>query len=313
MVEFKSIISLINLFSILLLIIYLGSKIQPLKKTSHRNKNIEWILIVILIFLLPHNFYYLINTNSNIWFWIICCFLNNIGLCIIIKIVLQSKVKTKSDPKPMNILVIGAHPDDMEIACGGTIARFCDAGHTVWCLILSQGERGGVSSHRVEEAKKSAKFLGLNRIEIRNFPDTKLDNFISEIANNIEEIVKEFKPDIVFTHSNHDLHQDHRAVHQSTLRACNNQNSILCYESPSTTQDFHPNLFIDIEDFLEIKIESILLHKDQKTKRYVQPESIYRTALFRGNQAKSKLVEGFEVIRINIEGKGIFKLDKKSD
>ena len=105
---------------------------------------------------------------------------------------------------------------------------------------------------------------------------------------------------MVFTHSIHDLHQDHKAVHDATLRACRTLSTILCYESPSATQSFQPNFFINIEPYIDIKIESILEHEDQSKKRYVQPEQVYGKAIFRGTQAKLEKAEGFEAIRINL-------------
>ncbi|WP_230669788.1 PIG-L deacetylase family protein [Methanosarcina barkeri] len=204
-------------------------------------------------------------------------------------------------PKPRKILVLGAHPDDIEIACGGSIAELSDAGHTIMSLIVSKGERGGNSSSRLIEATKGAEFLGINKVEIMDFPDTRLDQFILEISKQIEIIVNELKPDMVFTHSIHDIHQDHRAVHDATLRACRNLSTILCYESPSTTQDFQPNVFINIKQYIDIKIESIQEHKDQNKKKYVQPKQVYGKAIFRGAQAKLEEAEGFEAIRINLQ------------
>lgn len=211
------------------------------------------------------------------------------------------KLIAEPNPKPRKILVVGAHPDDMEIACGGSLAKLSDAGHTIVGLIVCKGERGGNSSSRLTEAMNSSEFLGINKVEIMDFPDTRLDQFVSEISQQIEIIVNELKPDMVFTHSIHDLHQDHKAVHDATLRACRNLSTILCYESPSTTKAFKPNVFVNIEQYIDIKIESILEHEDQSKKRYVQPEQVYGKAIFRGTQAKLEKAEGFEAIRLNLQ------------
>ncbi|WP_292389526.1 PIG-L deacetylase family protein [Methanosarcina sp. UBA5] len=210
------------------------------------------------------------------------------------------KLIAEPSPRPMKILAIGAHPDDIEIACGGSIAKLCDAGHTIVGLIVSGGECGGNSSSRRIEAMKGAEFLGINKVEMMDFPDTRLDNFVLEISKQIETVVNELKPDIVFTHSVHDIHQDHRAVHYATVRACRNLSTILCYESPSITQKFQPNVFVNIEQYIDVKIESIREHEDQNKKSYVQPEQVYGKAIFRGTQAKLKQAEGFEAIRINL-------------
>ena len=111
----------------------------------------------------------------------------------------------------------------------------------------------------------------------------------------IETAVREFKPNLVLTHSPHDVHQDHRTVHEATLRAARNSSTILCYESPSVTQEFAPTFFSNIGDYLDIKVEGIQAHWDQRSKPYVQEERVRGTAAFRGGQARLHYAEGFEV------------------
>jgi LmbE family N-acetylglucosaminyl deacetylase len=272
----------------------------PLRRMVRKSRTIFWVILAINIFLATLQFYCLISIDSNIWPQLGYDCLGIIGQSALLIGIVWMKVIAEPSPKSMNILVIGAHPDDMEIACGGSLAKLCDAGHTIVGLIVSKGEMGGNRSSRLREAMKSAEFLGLNQLETMDFPDTRLDHFTLEIIKEIEIIVNELKPDIVFTHSIHDLHQDHRAVHLATLCACRNLNTILCYESPSTTLDFQPNVFVDIEHYIDIKIESIREHEDQNKKIYVQPEQVCGKAIFRGTQAKVKQAEGFEAIRINL-------------
>jgi LmbE family N-acetylglucosaminyl deacetylase len=240
------------------------------------------------------------NIGLTVWSQLGYDCLGIIGQSILLIVIVQMKLIAEPSPKPRKILVLGAHPDDIEIACGGSLAKLCDAGHTIVGLIVSGGECGGNSSSRRREAMEGAEFLGINKVEIMNFPDTKLDNFVLEISQQIEIIINELKPDIVFTHSVHDIHQDHRAVHYATLRACRNLSTILCYESPSITQNFQPNVFVNIEQYMDIKIESVRKHEDQNKKSYVQPEQIYGKAIFRGTQAKLTQAEGFEAIRIDL-------------
>ncbi len=102
---------------------------------------------------------------------------------------------------------------------------------------------------------------------------------------------------MIFTHSLHDLHQDHRAVHEATLRAARNHDTIFCYESPSVTQEFIPSFFMDVSDYIDVKIESIREHWDQRSKPYVQSERVKGVAVFRGGQAKLRFAEAFEVVR----------------
>lgn len=298
MFDLEEFIHLINAIVFITVALCLLIKNLPLRRTVRKSRTIFRVILVSSIFFAALQFYCLINIKSDIWLQLAYDCLSIIGLSALMIGIVRMKVVAEPSPKSMNILVIGAHPDDMEIACGGTLAKLCDAGHNIWGLVVSSGEMGGNSPSRLKEAKKSSEFLGLSRLEIRDFPDTRLDHFILEITKQIEMIVDELKPDVVFTHSIHDLHQDHRSVHDATLRACRNLSTILCYESPSTTQDFQPNAFIDIESYMDIKIESIREHKDQNKKRYVQPDQVFGNAIFRGTQAKLKQAEGFEAIRI---------------
>ena len=209
-------------------------------------------------------------------------------------------VKVVGDQKmsvQRRVLVVGAHPDDIEIACGGTVAKMRDAGYEIHGLVMTQGERGGNASVRPGEARRGGEFLGLDEIRILDLPDTRLHEHELEVLAAIEETIQSYKPSMVLTHSAHDLHQDHCTVHKATLRAARQLNMILCYESPSVTQDFKPTLFVDIGDYVDVKVESIKEHADQRLKPYVHEERVRGVAIFRGGQAKLRFAEGFEVIR----------------
>lgn len=202
---------------------------------------------------------------------------------------------------PKRILAIGAHPDDIEIACGGTVAKLRDAAHTIWGVVLTHGEEGGNAEVRPTEARHGAEFLGLDKVQVLNFPDTRLHEHAVDITQAIEQVITEFKPDVILTHSNHDLHQDHQAVHEATLRAARRMHTILCYESPSVTSEFQPTFFVDIDQYIDIKIESIKEHWDQRQKPYMHEERVRGLAIFRGGQARCRFAEAFEVVRMLVE------------
>lgn len=213
-------------------------------------------------------------------------------------IVLRSKIVTTSASTPKRILAIGAHPDDLEIACGATLSKLRDAGHIVYGLVLTQGEAGGDQQVRSKEAAVGGAFMGLNIVEVKHFTDTRLSEESNAISSVIEGIITRFRPDVVLTHSANDQHQDHVAVHLATLRAARNQSTILCYESPSVTRMFSPTVFVDVSEYLDVKLESIRFHRDQRTKRYVQGAHVRGVAAFRGGQAKTTYAEGFEAVRL---------------
>lgn len=216
------------------------------------------------------------------------------GLSIVL---IYAKFTVKTVDVPKRVLAIGAHPDDLEIACGATLAKMRDCGHIIYGLILTQGEQGGAADTRAKEAQKGAGFLGLNIVDVKDFKDTRLAEQANEICLSIEEIIKRFKPDIILTHSANDQHQDHTTVFEATLRAARNNSTILSYESPSVTPSFKPTIFIDVANYLDVKLESIRQHHDQKGKRYVQKDHVRGIAAFRGGQAKVRYAEGFESVR----------------
>ncbi len=117
--------------------------------------------------------------------------------------------------------------------------------------------------------------------------------------NAIDGIIREFEPDMIFTHSRHDLHQDHQTVYESTLGATHDRRTtILCYESPSVTDEFNPIYYIDVCGYVDVKIEAIRKHWDQLKKPYMNPDLIRSKMNLRGVQAKIDYAEGFEVVRM---------------
>ena len=224
---------------------------------------------------------------------------NLIGQTLILLYLMTSKIVVEKNPIPGKVLVIGAHPDDIEIAAGASIAKLHDTGFQVRALVLSHGERGGHADSRLTEAEIGAQFLELDKVQVMDFQDTQMQSQAFEIVNAIERIIREFEPDMIFTHSKHDLHQDHQTVHESTLRAARDRRTtILCYESPSVTEEFVPSYYIDVCGYVDVKIEAIHKHWDQHKKPYMNPDLIRSKLNFRGNQAKIDYAEGFEVVRM---------------
>ncbi|GIF74977.1 hypothetical protein Asi02nite_44950 [Asanoa siamensis] len=129
-------------------------------------------------------------------------------------------------------------------------------------------------------------------------PDTRLATAENEMAEAIDRALRRHRPDIVFTHSAHDHHQDHRAVHAATLRAARHHPAVLCYESPSVTPAFRPTVFVDIGAQLDAKVGSVAVHRDQRTKPYLDERRVRAVAAFRGGQARVDHAEGFEAVRV---------------
>jgi LmbE family N-acetylglucosaminyl deacetylase len=220
-------------------------------------------------------------------------------LSLLVIVLFSNKIVVERYTNPARVLAIGAHPDDIEIAAGGTLAKMRDAGYQISALVLTQGEKGGNAKNRQNEAVSGAEFLGLADIQVLDCTDTRLMTDAVDVTNAIEAMIKQYQPDIIFTHSSHDLHQDHQLVYESTLRAARDtRTTILCYESPSVTQDFRPSYFVEVGDYVDIKIQAVREHRDQSKKSYMKTDLIRGKLAFRGGQAKVDYAEGFEVVRM---------------
>lgn len=222
-----------------------------------------------------------------------------LGVLIILGAV-ASHLRIEGEPvrHPRRVLAIGAHPDDLELACGGTLAKFSDSGHEVHTLVMSNGQRGGDAAERPGEAVRGGGFMRTSSVQVLDFPDTQLASVSSEMVAAIEASIRRFNPDIVLTHSGNDQHQDHHAVHLATLRAARQHPSILCYESPSVTRAFNPSVYIDIDDYVDVKVHAVGLHRNQAGKPYMTPTRVRGVAAFRGAQAKREYAEAYEPVRL---------------
>ena len=200
--------------------------------------------------------------------------------------------------KPRTVLAIGAHPDDLELACSATLARLVDEGHQVHALVMTHGAVGGDAAVRPDEARRGATYLGLTSVEVHDLPDTHLEDHSSEMIQIIETAIQRHDPHLLLTHSRHDQHQDHVAVHWATCRAGRNHPAILCFESPSVTSEFLPTVFTDVAEYLDAKQMAVALHANQSDKPYMADAVLQGAATFRGRQARLEQAEGFEVIRL---------------
>ncbi|RLF89425.1 hypothetical protein DRN46_05610 [Thermococci archaeon] len=118
---------------------------------------------------------------------------------------------------------------------------------------------------------------------------------LSRAISTIEEIVREFEPDRVYSPSRRDRHQDHVATSMAVDAACKNVKENLKYETPSTLTEFSPQYFVDISKSISRKIEAISAHKSQIRKHRFRIEAIKGLASFRGYQMGVEYAEAFEV------------------
>lgn len=208
----------------------------------------------------------------------------------------------------MNILAIGAHPDDIELGCGGLLMKAAKQGHNVHMYSLTRGAASGDPANRVKELTRSAKFIGAKNLWIDNFEDTKL-TVNAELINHIEHHIMKSDPDIIFTHSQGDVHHDHRAIALSTLEAGRFASNMFAYEIP-LTKTFTPQIFYDVSDVIDKKVELINIFWSQHSKLYLKANAIKGLAEYRALQSRLnghiRYVEAFEVLKLCFDNE--FKL-----
>lgn len=194
------------------------------------------------------------------------------------------------------ILAVGAHPDDIELGCGGTISVASKLGKKVIAVFLSKGEQSGHPEVRPKESIEALRTLGAKEVHFGDFPDTEIPCSRQAIAF-LEAFYLENKPETILTHTVNDIHQDHRQVGWLSISAFRNAPKLLAYETPRVTPSFSPTYFVDITNCVNDKWTALKCHLSQKTKRYITYESMISLASFRGSQVSLPAAEAFEVVR----------------
>lgn len=197
-------------------------------------------------------------------------------------------------PSPLNILCLGAHSDDLEIGCGGTLLRLLAERQVVvrWVVL-------GCSGQRSVEAKRSAESLldaaREKRIETHGFRDGFFPYIGAEIKEAFEKLKSQVAPDLILTHTRNDLHQDHRLVNELTWNTFRDH-LILEYEVPKYDGDLgSPNLFVRLDDaVVEKKIRHLMeFFATQRVKHWFDEETFRGLLRIRGMEAGVRYAEAF--------------------
>lgn len=204
--------------------------------------------------------------------------------------------------RKVNILAIGAHPDDIEFGCGGSLIKYTRKGHRLSLLVMTGGALGGPADVRMAEQQASRRVLGAEEIFWGGFEDTHLTVGI-DLIRKIEQVIETVKPEFIFCNFPDDTHQDHRHLAQAIMSATRYIRNVLFYEGP-TTQNFNPQVYVDIADTLEAKLEALRSHRSQVMKTNIEDLSIIEVARssanFRGIQGRVKYAEAFHSLRLFI-------------
>lgn len=201
------------------------------------------------------------------------------------------------EKKTLNILCLGAHCDDIEIGCGGTVLRLLEEnpGVTVSWIVFSRTELRAAEFHA-----STRSFLGEDdgrKSMSHDFPDGYFPHAYKEIKDCFERMKSNIAPDLIFTHFRNDLHQDHRIISELTRNTFRNH-LILEYEIPKFDGDFgSPNFLVQLsEEICRKKIDSIMGNYTSQSGRGWFTEDTFRAVLrLRGMEANSptRFAEGF--------------------
>jgi LmbE family N-acetylglucosaminyl deacetylase len=205
----------------------------------------------------------------------------------------------------VNILAIGAHPDDLEIGCAGTLIKYARKGHDVYMLVMTDGACGGDPAVRRKEQEAAAGIIGAKDVMWGGYHDAGLP-LGQGLIQNIEKVVNAVNPEFIMAPYFDDTHQDHRHLSQCTISATRYSRNVLFYECP-TTQNFTPTVFVDISNEMDAMTSALLAHTSQVDKTRVESVDIVSVAQanarFRGIQGRTQWAEGFMPLRlfINVE------------
>jgi LmbE family N-acetylglucosaminyl deacetylase len=196
----------------------------------------------------------------------------------------------------MNVLAIGSHPDDIEIGCFATLARHSIDGDAIFGVIVTKGENGGEAEIRRNEALEAAKIINMKLI-FGDFPDGDVREN-SKLVTFLDNIVKENKINVIYTHSMNDRHQDHRAVSRASMSVSRNVQEVYCYEAVSLISSFTPQIFVDVTETFGYKISALRKFESQIERTFV--EGLEGIARYRASQTRlaGRLCEAFEAYKI---------------
>ena len=221
------------------------------------------------------------------------------------------------------VLVIAAHPDDEILGCGGTAARLVAEGHEVHFAILGEGmtsrhpQRADADADQLatlhRQAQAAAAKVGVKSLVLHKLPDNRLDSMpLLEVVKLVEDVVDDFKPEIIYTHHGGDLNVDHGVIHRAVLTATRptagqSVREIYAFEVPSSTEwafqciepCFRPNVFVEITQTIEVKIAAMECYTTEARKfpHPRSPEALRAIATRWGSVVGCAAAEAFELLR----------------
>ena len=210
-------------------------------------------------------------------------------------------------------MAIGAHPDDIEFGCAGTLIRHKMDGDFISYVCMTDSESiDGTTGELLrsldqnkEETLSAAGVIGCDFVDFLPFKDLHVP-FSFESVSLLEKLIKKYSIDLIYTHWAGDANQDHISTFRTTMAAARYVSDVFCYEqipiSRMSENHMDINYYVNITDQFEKKIKSSMEHKSQieKYKKHGLNvnENLETLAKFRGIQARCKYAEAFGVIKL---------------
>jgi len=202
------------------------------------------------------------------------------------------------------ILVLSPHPEDGELGCGGTIAKFIESGVKVYYVAFTIAEKSTYPPFPKDAQKaemlRAVDILGIpqENVAINNWETREFPSHRQEILEYMISLRKEIEPDMVLCHSRDDTHQDHQTITAEAIRAFK-QTSLLGYELPWNNFQFRSDYFIELKrEHVEKKAKALECYRSRSFRPYLAAEKIFHWMGMRGMQIESDFAECFEVIRL---------------
>jgi N-acetylglucosamine malate deacetylase 1 len=197
------------------------------------------------------------------------------------------------------VLFLGAHPDDIELGCGALVHQIAPQTE-ILCVTLSDNQKNPDLKKVKNEHLQSMKVLGVQEEKImlgpfstRVFPDSRQD-----ILEYFLKLRKDFKPDLIFTHSKQDVHQDHNTMTDEALRAFRGI-TVLGFDVVRSSYGFFPSFLVEVsEEDVNKKIEALSEYETYKDRYYFNSELTRSIMVRHGALAECPFAEGFDILRI---------------
>jgi LmbE family N-acetylglucosaminyl deacetylase len=207
--------------------------------------------------------------------------------------------------KNIKVLVVGAHPDDFEIGCAGTLLKYKDNIDLKIAVFSDRMDTGEMRS--INELDDSIEILGFDRkaVDVYDIPTRIFHDYKSKIRNLLLKLKDSFEPDVIMCPALHDIHQDHIVLAEETIRIFR-ENSVFGFEVLRSGYGFQPNLHVSLtEEIVNLKIKSAQCYKSQftttKSGGFYFSDDVMKGLMFaRGGQFGISFAEAFEVYHLKL-------------